>query len=69
MCVIAYITACVCVCVSSLTVMTEEIAVDDVNQTVELLFHQATQRNLQDELGEQLAAGRHGEDNKERRSD
>lgn len=39
----------------SLTVMSEEIAVDDVNQTIQLLFHQATQRNLQDELGEQLA--------------
>lgn len=46
----------VCVCVCALTVMSKEIAVDDVNQTVQLLFHQATQRNLQDELGEQLAA-------------
>lgn len=35
--------------------MSKEIAVDDVNQTVELLFHQATLRDLQDELCEQLA--------------
>lgn len=44
----------------SLTVMSEEIAVDDINQTIQLLFHQPTQRNLQDELGEQLAVGERG---------
>lgn len=57
----AVVLSCVCVCVCALTVMSKEIAVDDVNQTVQLLFHQATQRNLQDELGEQLAAETGGE--------
>jgi len=54
--------ACVCVCVRAcvLTVMSKEIAVDDVNQTVELLFHQAPKRNLEDEFGEQLAAETEG---------
>lgn len=36
--------------------MSKEITVNNVNQTVELLFHQATRRNLDDELGEKLAA-------------
>lgn len=50
----------VCACVRVHTVVSEEIAVDDVNQTVELLFHQATRGNLEDELGEQLAAETEG---------
>lgn len=41
--------------------MREEITVDDVNQAVELLLHQATRRNLEDELGEQLAAEEGGQ--------
>lgn len=58
---IAHFTGHVC----ALTVMTEEIAVDDVNHAVELLLDQPTQRDLQDELREQLAARirqRHNED-------
>lgn len=43
-----------CVC----TVMSEEVAVHDVNQTVQLLLDQAARRNLEDELGEQLAVWR-----------
>lgn len=50
----------VCVGVRVHTVMSEEIAVDDVDQTVELLFHQATRGNLEDELGEQLAVETEG---------
>lgn len=41
--------------------MSEEVAVDDVDQTVQLLPHQATCRNLQDELGEQLATETEGD--------
>lgn len=51
---------CARVCVRVHTVMSEEIAVDDVNQTVQLLFHQATRGNLEDELGEQLAVETEG---------
>lgn len=47
----------VCERVCPLTVVGEEITVDDVDQAVQLLFNQAAQRNLQDELGEQLAVG------------
>ena len=52
-----------CVC-SSLTMLREQVTVDDVYHTVQLLFDQSAQRNLEDELCEELAAGR--EENMER---
>lgn len=41
--------------VSVLTVMSKEVTVHNVNQTVQLLLDQAARRNLQDELCIQLA--------------
>ena len=37
-----------------LTMLCEEITVDDVDEAVQLLFDQTTQRNLQNELCEQF---------------
>lgn len=46
---------------AALTVIYKEIAVNDVNQTVQLLLHQAARRDFQDELGEQLAVETEGQ--------
>ena len=56
MCVRVRVRVCVCVCMRALTVLGEEVAVDDVDQTLQLLFHQPALRNLLDELREQLTA-------------
>lgn len=51
----------VSICASvSLTVIYKEIAVDDVNQTVQLLLHQATRWDFQDKLCKQLAVETEG---------
>ncbi len=47
-----------CVCVCTRTMLSKQVAVDDVNHAVQLLLHQTPQRNFENKLTEQLTRER-----------
>ncbi len=61
------VCVCVCVCVSVRTMLSKQVAVDDVNHAVQLLLHQTPQRNFENKLTEQLTREREREREREER--